>query len=1028
MIELQNRIHAYLTNPNRSSGYFFFAINRILQVAGIEMADQYDGTLAPPVQPSSIVADHCQPRLVVLLKDLATEGTAVVTAQDLACEVLYVLQSLCEGQHKELQPLLCSQLTRTGSLYAATSVNVVRGCCDYIKELVNYLVNLVSSAVPRTRHSQECHIDASSMKRANLAFKALTEVCTGCDGNKRVVLKAGLMVEMFTMLGMRIAPKADRYGNRLSVWSAIFNETELQIAMLDMIRCLLSRSSDHLSDQIYIDFFHDFDEEVIVLLMKTLVDPLNPVMSLQKLSDDVSSSESAYGTRGYQRIDARFAELEQEQRKVDQISTVCRQKYDPLRLHLCQVCFMLLCEIRDLRCTHGDSEASRLVENLPTYRFFAQAMGRIEIVHGPSLHRVYFPIPGLPATEIKNMDCDWVYQTVCEKVIDDKDHKKKMSELFKALSIAQVELEHRIRLNKNPFTNYLSDRAQIFKDGSFYLAVFINVLMLFTFDASAAYNAPKTENWNWETDFDKATVQDASAAFITKIAGFVQTFMSCIMVAAHLVTFIPVVVRTKSSASLRDWHAKLSEIATITAFTNEKELPIAVFFCFRVIGLLHIRGHVLLYRDFVAFLDPQHRHLKIIYWSELNPKKRPAWRQYAICLYDTSSTGEPVLKLRFGVFSTELLAHMQALYDFHHPPGTSMAAGSSVDDEELDEAEHDNDQLDVEAAEPKIDSLEITTNLTVSTSKVPKISEPSFSRRCVQVILYALKTPRLLYYTIYLLFSFLGNLVHPFFFCFHLLDLVARSRLLQQVLRAVTANAHSLALTFGLIVICLYIYSIFGFAIFRDRYKLGGPLVKTYDYEGNPNQTPDPEYFMCSSLWWCFLSHLSISIRNGGVAVGETDPCWGGNTTMQNRKGCENQNDSSEATAWRLLYDFSFFVVVITILLNVVFGIIIDSFSSLRERKEDVAKYILNWCFVCNIEKEKFTSQGIAFSRHIRGGIEGDHNLWNYLFFKLYIEGKIRTNYTYIEKLISDKLQEEDYSFMPDYKALCLPEQPSRAD
>ena len=244
------------------------------------------------------------------------------------------------------------------------------------------------------------------------------------------------------------------------------------------------------------------------------------------------------------------------------------------------------------------------------------------------------------------------------------------------------------------------------------------------------------------------------------------------------------------------------------------------------------------------------------------------------------------------------------------------------------------------------------------------------------------------------------------------------------------ARAHYVNTTHtGLIVICVYIYSIFGFAMFRDRYKIGGPLVQVYDYSLAAQQTPNPEYFMCSSLWWCFLSHLSISIPNGGVNVAENDPCWGGNSSLAYRKGCENQNDDSVATAWRLTYDFSFFVIVITILLNVVFGIIIDSFSSLRERKENVTKYIQNWCFVCSIEKEKFTSQGIAYRKHIRAGLEGDHNIWNYLFFKMYIEGKIRTEYTVFEKFVYDKLCAEDYSFMPKSGALCLNERAlSQAD
>ena len=37
--------------------------------------------------------------------------------------------------------------------------------------------------------------------------------------------------------------------------------------------------------------------------------------------------------------------------------------------------------------------------------------------------------------------------------------------------------------------------------------------------------------------------------------------------------------------------------------------------------------------------------------------------------------------------------------------------------------------------------------------------------------------------------------------------------------------------------------------------------------------------------------------------------------------------------AWRLLFDLSFFIIVITIGLNIVFGIIVDTFSELRDER-----------------------------------------------------------------------------------------------
>ena len=43
-------------------------------------------------------------------------------------------------------------------------------------------------------------------------------------------------------------------------------------------------------------------------------------------------------------------------------------------------------------------------------------------------------------------------------------------------------------------------------------------------------------------------------------------------------------------------------------------------------------------------------------------------------------------------------------------------------------------------------------------------------------------------------------------------------------------------------------------------------------------------------------------------------------------------NDIKEF-GWRLLYDISFFIIVTTIGLNIIFGIIVDTFSELRDER-----------------------------------------------------------------------------------------------
>ena len=50
--------------------------------------------------------------------------------------------------------------------------------------------------------------------------------------------------------------------------------------------------------------------------------------------------------------------------------------------------------------------------------------------------------------------------------------------------------------------------------------------------------------------------------------------------------------------------------------------------------------------------------------------------------------------------------------------------------------------------------------------------------------------------------------------------------------------------------------------------------------------------------------------------------------------------DEWQVAGLRLLYDISFFIIVTTIGLNIVFGIIVDTFSELRDERVRLGQYI----------------------------------------------------------------------------------------
>lgn len=76
-----------------------------------------------------------------------------------------------------------------------------------------------------------------------------------------------------------------------------------------------------------------------------------------------------------------------------------------------------------------------------------------------------------------------------------------------------------------------------------------------------------------------------------------------------------------------------------------------------------------------------------------------------------------------------------------------------------------------------------------------------------------------------------------------------------------------------------------------------------------------------------------------------------------------------------------------------------------------------NICFICDFER-------LVFEKYCEGGmerhIEEDHNLWQYVFYMVHLRTKDASNHTGIESFVLHKFEDNEYSWMPRQKALCL--------
>jgi len=168
---------------------------------------------------------------------------------------------------------------------------------------------------------------------------------------------------------------------------------------------------------------------------------------------------------------------------------------------------------------------------------------------------------------------------------------------------------------------------------------------------------------------------------------------------------------------------------------------------------------------------------------------------------------------------------------------------------------------------------------------------------------FVLSEGKVTFMAFYLIVSVLGVALSEITYCFHLLDIANRFEVLRNVMKAVTHNVKQLLSTAFLGVIIIYMYTIVGFFFINDSY---------YNEEVGEHGERT-----CTSMWHCFLTTLNYGLRvEGGI---------GSVLTVQSY-----HTEHRGAYFFRLVFDVTFFITINVVFLNIIFGIIIDTFGGKR--------------------------------------------------------------------------------------------------
>ena len=151
---------------------------------------------------------------------------------------------------------------------------------------------------------------------------------------------------------------------------------------------------------------------------------------------------------------------------------------------------------------------------------------------------------------------------------------------------------------------------------------------------------------------------------------------------------------------------------------------------------------------------------------------------------------------------------------------------------------------------------------------------------------------------------------------------------------------------------------------------------------------------MCISIFQCFQTIFSLAMRSSG-SIGD----------MLLKPSVRDL----PLYIFRYAFDMVVFIVINIVFINIIFGVIIDTFKVLKNKNERIKRELNNICFVCNLKRDQFENRQLDFDGHVAL----THYLWSYIYFMLYLHKKERHKKTSVEVQIDEMIRHKRNQWIP---------------
>jgi inositol 1,4,5-triphosphate receptor type 1/inositol 1,4,5-triphosphate receptor type 3 len=237
------------------------------------------------------------------------------------------------------------------------------------------------------------------------------------------------------------------------------------------------------------------------------------------------------------------------------------------------------------------------------------------------------------------------------------------------------------------------------------------------------------------------------------------------------------------------------------------------------------------------------------------------------------------------------------------------------------------------------------------------------------------------------IFSLIGTIMKrgEIIYAFLLLPIIDLNNILKNIIVSIRLRYKEVALTFTLAFIIMYLFSNMAYFFFNQDFS------QEIEYMDDN---------VCKTLIFCFLNALDSGLRaRGGIADSAIRLSYSRNKRHYIR---------------RLIMDDFFFILIVIIAIDLVFGIIIGAFNTLRDEETRHSADRKNHCFICHVNKNTLEKNRQNFNEH-RTKV---HNIWNYVDYMMALKFSDVHDLNAINSYANQKMENKDISWLPTYKDL----------